>query len=250
MSELLQQLDRMRTENLSAAYLHPPYILECELSAAMAECDREKSLELLRTINAMERARLSDDPLQSLQFSLICGCTLFTRTSIKAGVDAETAFNLSDLFIRRIGQTGSVQQLTELENTMLMGFIDLIEHSAASKAAENPTVNRIVQYIRNNINHRITLADISKEVGLHPVYVSSLFAEKVGMSVTEFIDQSRVRMIESFLTDSDMKLLDIAELFSFSSAAHFSTFFKRHTGMTPREYRAENRKNTDKMITS
>ncbi len=242
MSELLQQLEQVRTDNLTAAYLHPPYILECELSAAMAACDREKSLELLRTINAMERARLSDNPLQSLQFSLCCGCTIFTRTSIKAGVDAETAFNLSDLFIRRIGKAHTAQQLMELENAMLMGFIDLIEHTTAAKAAENPTVQRIVQYIRNNINHRITLADISREVGLHPVYVSSLFTEKMGVSVTEFIDLSRVRVIESFLAESDMKLLDIAELFSFSSAAHFSTFFKRHTGMTPREYRAENLK--------
>ncbi|MBO7373800.1 MAG: helix-turn-helix transcriptional regulator [Oscillospiraceae bacterium] len=242
MSELLQQLERVRTENLSAAYLHPPYILECELSSAMAACDREKSLELLRTINAMERARLSDNPLQSLQFSLCCGCTIFTRTSIRAGVDAETAFNLSDLFIRRIGKAHTSRQLMELENTMLMGFIDLIEHTAAAKTAGNPTVRQIVQYIQNNINHRITLADISREVGLHPVYVSSLFTEKMGVSVTEFIDLSRVRVIESFLAESDMKLLDIAELFSFSSAAHFSTFFKRHTGMTPREYRAEHRK--------
>ncbi len=242
MSELLQQLERVRTENLSAAYLHPPYILECELSSAMAACDREKSLELLRTINAMERARLSDNPLQSLQFSLCCGCTIFTRTSIRAGVDAETAFNLSDLFIRRIGKAHTSRQLMELENTMLMGFIDLIEHTAAAKTAGNPTVRQIVQYIQNNINHRITLADISREVGLHPVYVSSLFTEKMGVSVTEFIDLSRVRVIESFLAESDMKLLDIAELFSFSSAAHFSTFFKRHTGMTPREYRAEYRK--------
>ena len=238
MSELLQQLERVRTENLSAAYLHPPYILECELSSAMAACDREKSLELLRTINAMERARLSDNPLQSLQFSLCCGCTIFTRTSIRAGVDAETAFNLSDLFIRRIGKAHTSRQLMELENTMLMGFIDLIEHTAAAKTAGNPTVRQIVQYIQNNINHRITLADISREVGLHPVYVSSLFTEKMGVSVTEFIDLSRVRVIESFLAESDMKLLDIAELFSFSSAAHFSTFFNRHTGMTPREYRA------------
>lgn len=242
MSELLQQLERVRTENLSAAYLHPPYILECELSSAMAACDRERSLELLRTINAMERARLSDNPLQSLQFSLCCGCTIFTRTSIRAGVDAETAFNLSDLFIRRIGKAHTSRQLMELENTMLMGFIDLIEHTAAAKTAGNPTVRQIVQYIQNNINHRITLADISREVGLHPVYVSSLFTEKMGVSVTEFIDLSRVRVIESFLAESDMKLLDIAELFSFSSAAHFSTFFKRHTGMTPREYRAEYRK--------
>ncbi len=242
MSELLQQLERVRTENLAAAYLHPPYFLECELSAAMAACDREKSLELLRTISAMEPARLSDDPLQSLQFSLCCVCTLFTRTSIKAGVDAETAFNLSDLFIRRIGRAHTAQQIIELENVMLTGFIDLIEHTNAAKTAGNPTVRRIVQYIQNNISHRITLADIAKEAGLHPVYVSSLFSEKMGMSITEFIVLNRVRVIESFLAESDMKLLDIAELFSFSSAAHFSTFFKRHTGMTPREYRAENRK--------
>lgn len=245
MPEFLSRLDHIRAENMSEMFLHPPYLLECELASAMSECNREKSLELLHSINSMERARLSDSPLRSLQLSLVCGCTCYTRTAIRAGVDAETAFNLSDLFIREISNTHSVHALTELERRMLLSFIDLIEHSSQTKISDNPTVNRIISYIRDNINHRITLADIAGAVGLHPVYVSSLFAEKTGTSVTEFIDANRIRAIESFLRDSDMKMLELSELFSFSSAAHFSAYFKRHTGQTPRQYRSGHLKNSD-----
>ena len=38
--------------------------------------------------------------------------------------------------------------------------------------------------------------------------------------------------------DISQKMLEIAELFSFSSAAHFSAYFKQHTGLTPRGYRS------------
>ena len=244
MSELFNRLDHMRAENMSEMYLHPPYLLECELAAAMRDCNREKSLELLHSINSMERARLADSPLQSLQLSLTCGCTCYTRTAIQAGVDAETAFNLSDLFIREIAATRSARALTQLERRMLLSFIDLIEHCSRTKISEDPTVNRMISYIRDNISHRITLEDIAGAVGLHPAYVSSLFSKKTGMSVSKFINVNRIRAIESFLVESDMKMLELAELFSFSSAAHFSAYFKRHTGQTPREYRSANLKNS------
>ena len=49
---------------------------------------------------------------------------------------------------------------------------------------------------------------------------------------------ARIRAICGFLAETELKMLEIAELFSFSSAAHFSAYFKQHTGTTPREYRS------------
>ena len=236
MSELFNRLDRVRVENMTRMFVHPPYMLECELDKAMTDCNRAKSLELLHSINSLERARLADTPLRSLQLSLVCGCTCYTRTAIHAGVDAETAFDLSDLFIREISETRSVQALTELERRMLMDFIDLIERSSRAKVSDNKAVNRMIAYIQANINHRITLADIAGAVGLHPVYVSAL--------VTEFINTTRINAIKSFLEESDMKMLELSELFSFSSAAHFSSYFKKYTGQTPREYRSSHLRNS------
>ena len=243
MSELFNRLDRVRVENMTRMYVHPPYMLECELDKAMTDWNRTKSLELLHSINSLERARLADSPLHSLQLSLVCGCTCYTRTAIRAGVDAETAFDLSDLFIREIAKTKTVQSLTELECRMLMDFIDLIEHNSRAKVSDNKAVNRMISYIQANINHHMTLADIAGAVGLHPVYVSTLFTEKTGMSVTEFINATRINAIKSFLEESDMKMLELSELFSFSSAAHFSSYFKKHTGQTPREYRSSHLRN-------
>ena len=244
MSELFNRLDRVRVENMTRMFVHPPYMLECELDKAMTDCNRAKSLELLHSINSLERARLADTPLRSLQLSLVCGCTCYTRTAIHAGVDAETAFDLSDLFIREISETRSVQALTELECRMLMDFIDLIERSSRAKVSDNKAVNRMIAYIQANINHRITLADIASAVGLHPVYVSALFTEKTGMPVTAFINTTRINAIKSFLEESDMKMLELSELFSFSSAAHFSSYFKKYTGQTPREYRSSHLRNS------
>lgn len=238
MKDIFAKLKDRQAENLAVAYRHPSYMLECELDAAMTACDRERSLEMLRTINRTERAHLSDDPLHSLQLSLICGCTCYARTAIRAGVDAEIAFDLSDLYIREIDATRERSALLELEKAMMLGFIGLIEKQRAERMTRNAAVNKMIQYIRGNVNHHVSLAELSSAVGMHPVYLSSLFTKETGMSVSDFIDLSRIRAICGFLAETELKMLEIAELFSFSSAAHFSAYFKQHTGLTPRGYRS------------
>ena len=241
MSEMHDKLAQVQVENLVSSYQHPPYILEMELAGAMEACQREKSREILEKINQLERAKLSDSPLQSLQYSLICGCTCYTRTAIRAGVDSELAFNLSDIYIREIGKTHSVKALTALEYAMLEDFIGLIEQEKKRQISGNGTVNRIVRFIHANIHRRITLKDIAEELQLHPVYVSSLFHKETGMSVSDFIESNRILAIKKFLTETDLKMLDVAEIFAFSSAAHFSTYFKKATGQTPYKYRTDNK---------
>lgn len=238
MQDVYRLLEAEKTENLAVSYHHPSYILETELAAAMGNCDREAALELLGTINRLERARLADSPLQSLRYSLVCGCTCYTRTAISAGVGPELAFCLSDLYIREIGRTSRVSSLEELEKSMLLDFIRLIEDEKKAGSYVNSAVNRICAYISANVQRRLTLKDIAAEVGMHPVYVSSLFRTETGRNISEYIEAQRISAIKKFLSGTDMKLLEIAELFSFSSAAHFSSYFKNAAGMTPREYRA------------
>src|SRR6185437_11889183 len=83
-------------------FSHPSYQFEKELLHWVSQADEEKAAPLLKKINNLAKARLSDNPLRSLKNSLICSCTLFTRATIEAGVTPEYAFDLSDVFIRKV----------------------------------------------------------------------------------------------------------------------------------------------------
>lgn len=237
MATFKEELQKIERNNLLFSYQHPPFLLECELARAMSDLNRQRSYELLNQINALERAVLSENPLESLKYSLVASCTCYTRTSIKAGVDSEVAFNASDYFIREISNLRSTRVLNELEFTMLDSFMDLIEQAKRRKYTKDYNVNQIINYIRKNIVRQITLNDLAEATGLHPNYISALFAKEMNCPISEYIAANRVLSIKQFLSETTISLSEISDIFNFNSPSHFSVFFKKHTGMTPRAYR-------------
>ncbi|HEX9025887.1 MAG TPA: hypothetical protein VF839_05440, partial [Clostridium sp.] len=118
MENIYKELEYTMAKNRYAAYIHPPYALECKLVQSITHMDIDKSTEILKEINSLERAQLSKEPLISLRYSIIGSCTLFTRAVINAGLDAETAFILSDYYINLIGESSTNNKLETLEYTM------------------------------------------------------------------------------------------------------------------------------------
>jgi AraC family transcriptional regulator len=84
----------------------------------------------------------------------------------------------------------------------------------------------------------LKLTDIAEPVGVHPVYLASTFRRHYRCTVGEYLRQLRVEFACREISASDAPLAEIALAAGFSHQSHFSTTFKRITGMTPIEYRA------------
>ncbi len=240
-TDIERYLIEERLKNHRNNYLHPSYELEQQLLSAIREGNDVEAVDLLDKINTIDRADLSVDPIRSLKNSLIGSCTIFTRAAIRGGVDAESAYMLSDLFIRQVEKVSSRQQAESLEYDMLIGFIAAVNNSHTIQDEEDysPVITRVRQYIRQNVNHQITLADAAEHVNVHPNYLSTLFTKECGLSLMAYYDKERVAAISEHLRLSDEPLSEIAMNFSFHSFSHFSSYFKRHTGMSPSAYRKE-----------
>ncbi len=230
-----------RLKNRTNNYLHPSYELEMQLVDAIRSGKDVEAISLLDRINSIERADLSSDPIRSLKNSLIASCTIFTRASIRGGVDPESAFMLSDLFIRQVEKVSSRQQAESLEYDMLLGFIDAVNNSQQTSEEEafTPSIVRVRQYIRQNVQRSISLSDIAEHINMHPNYLSSTFTKECGITLMTYYDKERIAAISQTIRVSDQSLADIAVSFGFSSFSHFSSYFKRITGFTPSEYRKQ-----------
>lgn len=224
--------------NLFTSYQHPPYILEKELILSIKQMDEESSITILNQINQLERAHLADSPLRSIKNSIIASCTLFTRAVIDAGVDSESAFMLSDKCIRELEQCVTIAESEQLEHDMLLQFIHFLRNNNLSRYS--PPVGKTIAYINQNIHHKMNLQNIAENVHVHPNYLSNIFKKEVGMSITGFIEKQRLEAIRLFLTETSLSLTDIAFTFEFSSAAYFSSYFKKYFGVSPLKYRQLN----------
>jgi len=93
------------------------------------------------------------------------------------------------------------------------------------------------QYLASHLGEAHTLKDLAAVVGVHGRRLTQAFRNHLNMSVSEYLRQQRMETAERLLTQTALRVVAVGEEVGFSSAANFSTAFRRHTGMSPSAYR-------------
>lgn len=99
------------------------------------------------------------------------------------------------------------------------------------------TVSGIDDFIKKNHNKKITLSDVSNELGYDYNYMSRYFRNTFNMTFTEFINIYRLETAIRLLEESDLNITNIAYESGFQSVRSFNHFFKKSTNYSPSEYR-------------
>ena len=99
------------------------------------------------------------------------------------------------------------------------------------------SVERIQLYIREHLGEDLSLMRLSEVFYFNPSYLSRLFKQSTGQNLTETIARLRLERAQELLMDRKLKIADITAAVGFDSQHYFSRFFKKHTGVTPQEYR-------------
>jgi len=92
-------------------------------------------------------------------------------------------------------------------------------------------------YIYSNIKERITIADLAAYTGLSESYLSRVFKQNLGVSISDYIREKKIEKATHLLKYSDKPIIDIANYLSFSSQSHFIQIFEGFMGLTPKKYR-------------
>lgn len=121
------------------------------------------------------------------------------------------------------------------------------ENSIKGKSNKlNEVIQASVDYIDNNYERNLSLRDISKYVFLSQSYFASAFREITGISPIRYLIKARVERAKELLTGTKQKAGDIAIAIGFSNQQRFNEIFKKHTGLTPLQYRKNFTKETQK----
>ncbi len=226
-----------KIENLHSMYKHPSYYLERKLISEIKRGLLENATQTMDTINALERAKLAPSPLRSEKNSLIGSCTLFVRAAIESHVDPELAFTLSDFFINEIEHLNDLEALRKYEYHMVKEIIALVTKSRVT--TYSLPVTQMIEYIHGHISEDVSLSTLTDLIGKSKEYLSALFKEEVGSTVTDYIHEQKVEESKNFLVFTELTVTDIALLFHFCNTSYYSRIFKRYTGITPSRYRKE-----------
>ena len=99
------------------------------------------------------------------------------------------------------------------------------------------TVKRVIEKIENSLADKIRIEELAEMVGLSRSHFSRAFQATTGQSPQEFLIQRRLCEARNLLADTEQAISDIALTSGFSSQSHMTKAFKKHLGITPKQYR-------------
>ena len=74
---------------------------------------------------------------------------------------------------------------------------------------------------------------------LAPKYLSNVVKQTLDVSPNRCIDQALLRQAKSLLSSTSLSVQQISDQLGFQNQSHFGTFFKRHTGSSPKDFRLQ-----------
>lgn len=227
-----------QSEKVPDTTVHNTMELE-ELLLSHVEYGRVDEIRALFQQPASGRAgKLASDTLRQQKNLIICTATLVTRAAIRGGLDRETAFALSDLYIQKAELMSTYEGLTRLNAQMVLDFTQRV--SATKNGIHNSKlVRRARDYILAHISEPITTEALSKELGMNRTYLCSLFAEETGLTINQYVTQVKIEEAKRLMEITSKSIAEIAEYLGYSTQSYFQRVFKSHTGMTPGEYRSQ-----------
>ena len=99
-------------------------------------------------------------------------------------------------------------------------------------------LRRVTQYIQENLQRELPLAELSAFVHMSPYHFARLFKRSTGVPPHRFLVRRRIDEARALLAARTVPVGEIAQLVAFRTPSHFTTTFRRVTGITPTEYRS------------
>jgi YesN/AraC family two-component response regulator len=218
-------------------WLHVPYEKELKLLEYIKTGNTERVEDQFFRVFAIHEGHLSENPHRQAIYEFVASVTLVTRFAIEGGLDVESAYSLSDAYIKSADRTKTPQEVFDLFPKMAVDFSEKVRRTKRKSKPLPPVIRKCMEYIDSNLHYKITLNDLGRETGRNPSYLCVQFRKEVGISVTEYINGTKIHAAKQLLRDESIPLSEIASTLNFCSQSYFSKVFRQQTGMTPGSYR-------------
>lgn len=134
---------------------------------------------------------LSRNTLTNIKYHFVVTAAMLTRYCIDGGLEPEQAYRLSDFYILKMDTCTTVRQIADLHHEMAKDFTGKMVLQKKSSILSKPVV-QCVDYIYSHIKERITVAMLAEYTGLSESYLSRVFKQNLGISISDYIREKKI----------------------------------------------------------
>ncbi|MGP0098620.1 MAG: helix-turn-helix transcriptional regulator [Terriglobales bacterium] len=122
--------------------------------------------------------------------------------------------------------------------TLLFEMLAEVALMRREKVTQAPAwLGRILEKLAADYRERLTLDELGREAGVHPVHLSRVFRKFVGDGIGEYVHRLRIRAACEAMLAPEISLAEISLAVGFADQSHLTRVFRRATGMTPAGFR-------------
>jgi two-component system, response regulator YesN len=101
----------------------------------------------------------------------------------------------------------------------------------------SPVVKQVLQHIDDRYAEELSLKTLSHMYNINPVYLGQLFQKEVHCTFSDYLNKTRIKQAKRMLTETHYRMSEIAEQVGYWDKSYFYKQFKKHVGVSPKEYR-------------
>lgn len=214
------------------------YIFENQLLHAVSLGMTHKATQMIRSFSEMALKKRVSDPLRNNKNYCIIMNTLLRKAAEKGSVHPLYLDKVSSEYAAKIELVTSLPSVATLMTDMIVSYCRLVNRHSYDKYTR--TIQKILVTVDADLTSDLSLHTLAKEHAISPGYLSALFKKEVGKTLTDYVNERRMKHGAQLLTTTNLQVQTIAQYCGMSDVNYFSKTFRRYYNHPPKEYRRLN----------
>lgn len=185
------------------------------------------------------------DPVRNKKNMMVIFNTLLRIAAQRGHVHPLHIDNLSTQIAIEI-ESASPATLKNIGNRMIRKYCLLVQNY--SRRSYSPLVQNCLDYIDFHYAEDLSLDSLASQCSVSNSYLSTLFKKEMQVTLTDYINTTRIRQSLILLNSTTLSIQEIASRCGFSDSNYFARTFKKFQGQSPKGYRESIRRTEKKVV--
>ena len=216
-----------------------PFKTERELLAKVRVGDQTGAREILNSLLGEILFR-NPGQVNILKVRLVELLGILSRSASEAGVDPDLLLEKNAEYINKVLSLETQEEICTWISLALNDFIEMV-YSQLSQKHDNRLLPAM-EYMQKHYREKLLLEDIASSAHFSVSRLCHLFRERLGFTVFDYLTELRLSRAKYQLLASGCTCLEVSLDSGFANLSYFNRIFKRETGMTPTQFRKQNKR--------